>query len=286
MLGRPRTPEENLNDLAATLARLEQLGVRVLSASRFRVYERVLQSAAAGRPVDMESRSHAHLEVSQLVSIGRHLLEQPQPSVLEKLRTMMTGPPVVRDLERHTPERDAQFELVLAGIYMGAGLAVQIEEPDLIVECDDLSIGIAAKRVKSWGQLRKRLDEAREQLARRWRRVTNGVIALDVTSMTNPEGLVSWSGGVPDEQNRAAVFTSMVRRPIADALSRWDEEGFLPRLACGVLVRASVVHYLPDEGGAVGAHHFRMCGADVGRKFVRDRLRMAAMQAFAADEAA
>jgi hypothetical protein len=71
---------------------MHALGIRVNPSSRFRVYQAVLERAAKGEPVDERNRAQAHLEVAQLVEIGRGLLFAPTPAVIRKLQQVVGDP--------------------------------------------------------------------------------------------------------------------------------------------------------------------------------------------------
>ena len=156
-----RAPHEVLDQLRSALAGVGSMGVRVNPSGRLAASLRVLEQVVSGERADPFERSQAHLDSFQLSEIGRYLLREPSPGVVEKLRLLVSDPLVEPATTDATPGRDAQFELNLAAQFAAGDLAISFEEPDFVVRERLLSVGIASKRLRSAKQLDRRLNEAR-----------------------------------------------------------------------------------------------------------------------------
>ncbi len=244
-----RTPEHCVDQLRQALLLIEGLGVRIAPASRFRQYLATLERALRGDSIDPAIRGQAHLEASQLVTVAAALLDKPSPAVLRKLQGMV-GDPLLPGM-KGSPGRDAGFELLTAALIKKGGLAVRLDEPDIVVATDHHAIGIAAKRIKSLASLQSRLRDARRQLRRQGRGesplIDHGLIALDVTYATNPKGLVPLVYSAPG-QPAAAQSTAQLDAPVSDVVRAWANDGPELRLVASILVYAAMTEYDPKTG--------------------------------------
>ena len=97
--------------------------------------------------------------------------------------------------DRRSEPRDAQFELLVVALVHHAGfLDVEVGEPDVRIKAGDKWLAIAAKRITSQSQLRKRLRHASKQIQRQYESgVEFGIIALNVdiaiTSVSHTLGI-------------------------------------------------------------------------------------------------
>jgi hypothetical protein len=78
----------------------------------------------------------------------------------------MLGGPLVPELGKHDPARDAQAEFFTAVLFYGAGFRVETGEPDLWVERWGHRFPVAVKRVTSPRNFSGRVREAKKQLQR------------------------------------------------------------------------------------------------------------------------
>jgi len=80
--------------------------------------------------------------------------------------------------------RNKQFELYIGALLQQAGFKVNLEEPDLTFEIDNYIISLAAKRIKSENKILKNAKNAINQISKN---NINGIIALDISQVFNPE---------------------------------------------------------------------------------------------------
>jgi hypothetical protein len=146
----------------------------------------------------------------------------------------------------------------------------------MVVRTDGLSIGVAAKRIKSPDLLPRRLNEARGQLLQLGTRITHGVIALDVTFMTNPAGAVVISEHMPTGPPVAAQLTARPVNAITRTVQSWARHPDTLRLTCGVLVTASATQYTTRDGGVIQSSHVHNLILDPTSRHALARLRAAA----------
>lgn len=88
-----------------------------------------------------------------------------QPELVRKLKESLTGVEVA-DEEVNSPGRDTQFELFVRAILVMGDVPVWIAEPDLRFLYDGREVGLAAKRVKRPRKLRRRFNDAVDQIER------------------------------------------------------------------------------------------------------------------------
>lgn len=182
--------EELAADADKSVAKLQQFGIRVNEASRFMSYRRILKAiaehdrSATQSATEISLAHQAVFEVQELVRILDAIDRTAnQASWLIKLEIAVNGPPLIEDERRTSIARDTQFELCVASLATAGGLDVQLSEPDILLGRGPSEAGIAAKRVTSQSQLRKRIKQAAAQVARTEK---PGFICLDLSLITHP----------------------------------------------------------------------------------------------------
>jgi hypothetical protein len=89
------------------------------------------------------------------------------PESRNQLARMLSGPDLVMEEDENSSRaRNVQFELLLGAWFTCGGAAVRIAEPDLRVIVGGEELGIAAKRIRSRRQIRKRIHKAVAQVLR------------------------------------------------------------------------------------------------------------------------
>jgi hypothetical protein len=129
---------------------------------------------------------------------------QPKPDDvgLRKFSEGICGADLPDQEEGHAA-RDIQFELYLWGLMHASGERCRFAEPDLIRSYGDAEVGIAAKRIWSLNQARKRLSEAAEQIGRSG---LPGFIAINAQEYLTPEA------GVSDLAVKGKAISESLRR--------------------------------------------------------------------------
>ena len=96
----------------------------------------------------------------------------------DRLKKLVSDSVPPQDDRVRSPGRDAAFEIYVGAVCTAARLfPVRWEEPDVSCVLDDTKYGFAAKRLKSLGQLRKRVGDAVDQIGRC---SLPGVVILDL----------------------------------------------------------------------------------------------------------
>ena len=160
----------------------------------------------------------------------------PEPTVRSKFAEAIQGADLPEYEETHSA-RDIQFELYLWGVINASGGSCRFAEPDLIRDYGDEEVGVAAKRIWSQLQARKRLSSAAEQIAVSGLR---GFIAV------NAQEYLTADAGVADLRAKGQA--------ISDALNRLH--GHLPYIAkkahvLGLFVGGTIYRWEVDSDGSV-----------------------------------
>jgi hypothetical protein len=109
------------------------------------------------------------------------------PGLVERLKVLSLDSALPQLDRQQSKGRNVQFELYVAALCQDAGmLPVDYEEPDITCEMDGTMLGIAAKRIKSEPQIRKRIKEGIEQVTKS---KMPGIVAVDTTLSLNPQNL-------------------------------------------------------------------------------------------------
>ncbi len=172
------------------VAQLEAAGIPVKAGSRFDQYVAELRSALpheCGSPPEAILRRWHRLliEVEDLADIVTTLSTPPATAGWkERVRESLSGNFLRTEEVNHSRARDIQFELILAAQLRKCGYATAFQEPDVIATIEDTRIGIAAKRPRSRQKLQKVAKEAARQVIKT---DTQGIVAIDVTVVANPD---------------------------------------------------------------------------------------------------
>jgi hypothetical protein len=144
-------------------------------------------------------------------------------------------------------ERNLLWELFLASRARQEGFEPSLEEPDVILSLPTGRLGIAAKRLRSIGQLGARAADAGRQIAREVKngRINWGFVALDLSFALDEHAQRSiWPITSRDEMGavRAAVEEKqkLLAANIADAVGG-DEDG--TKVVGSTTFVAPTVHY-------------------------------------------
>jgi plasmid stabilization system protein ParE len=150
-----------------------------------------LNTAAFKRNFD--HHVNALSEATEIMRIRRGLANLYSCGLKEKLKKVLSGNDGRPSPSDFDPSRDTAFELLLASRCQRVGLQVEIgEEADLIVLFDGTQMFVECKRLKSAGNVRKRIKDALRQLHRRYKSASDplaarGILALSITDLANPE---------------------------------------------------------------------------------------------------
>ncbi len=175
--------------------------------------------------------------------LQRRFARRDNPCFCEKVDLLLHDAVLPQDDRGESKGRNAQFELYTAAICENAGLVpVVFEEPDITCVVGGVKFGIAAKRIKHLQQLRKRVKDAADQIARS---NLSGIVAIDASLALNSDNQPM----VSPLQNQ--MFAMSVR-----AMGDWFfrehqrdiEKSVRGKCVRGVLVFHSVVRHLPGTG--------------------------------------
>jgi len=128
-------------------------------------------------------------EFGDLIVIAEQLRKKDEDPGIVALLARLASDDSSPHVGSETPGRDVQFELYCAAVCRRARFSVRSAEPDLVVvplvgHAANLGqIGVAVKRVKSLGQLPKRISEGGKQLASS----KPGIVIVDISMLLNRE---------------------------------------------------------------------------------------------------
>lgn len=238
--------ENLLAQASALLLRLSELGIRVNPSSRFHRYCGAiddLRSAAHNESVrmnavDLRLLHEATYEVQQMDFILEQLSCPPLLAGWEKrIQTAVSGTALPQDERTDSSARNAQFELLIAALCKQGGHSIVLDEPDVVVDAGQLSFGIAAKRIRSVRQLRKRIRDARDQIRKSSH---EGIICLDLTGIHNPAHAFLMTDSSRAAANTAQVTADRYAKGIQNRL-----QGLLgERLVFGLMIHVSCLFFM------------------------------------------
>ncbi|HHX8522784.1 TPA: hypothetical protein ACVO3F_004367 [Vibrio diabolicus] len=160
--------------------------------TRFGTYEKDLEEFLKGvGPKDAKESvtvfMNAHKEANELVRIMNVYKSFDAEEILEPIKKMTSGQRF-RNATTKDQSRDFAFELGVASRFIKAGYAVDLRGiSDLVVDIDGTRLYVECKRMKSFKQLGKRVQEANKQIKTRLSTdrssKSRGMIALNVTDI-------------------------------------------------------------------------------------------------------
>lgn len=222
-----------------TERRFQARGVPLPADSRVERAREIIQRSHDGRrpPKSGDPKTAALIgeairDIWDFQLIARTLPKERTPDLAGKLKLMFRGSSDP-EKDKSSKPRDIQFELLVAAIFAMASIPTLPAEPDLRFPFGDEEFGLAAKRVRSAGQLAPRITHARKQLERQGLR---GLIAVSVDAFL--EGVPA--NGVPGDVG--AKFDEGVTR-----LHRLLPDLATQRSLLGLLAIGRVVGWAFDE---------------------------------------
>jgi len=190
--------------------RYGKLGVRQPPGNRLEESRRFLaQFAGRKAPLDSADEGFLHRIVECTQTCFEHYLIARStgtssgnlpPEMVRKLEESLTGADVA-DEEVNSPGRDTQFELFVHALLVMGDVPVCIAEPDLKFLYNGQEVGVAAKRVKRLRRLRRRFNDAVDQIVQSDHRgfvaVNADLLIRDLGSKLNADELVARSEDRP-----------------------------------------------------------------------------------------
>jgi|GEM_PF-1569097 len=255
------SPEQVIARYEAALAFLQDKGLRMVG--RFKKCQHVVTKYRKRGEAPLDVLPQAFLDLYQLARVVECLGHRRDDVFLGKLKLLVSDHQDPR-IGKSSLGRDTQSELFLAAELAARGIDVSIEEPDLIAHIGWYHFGIAVKRPKALGTLRRNIKKAARQL---WREgfgepsITHGLLAIDVTFLANEEGRAVVD---PDLPAGAESADRMLVGPVADYLESTDlMSGLLHKLdsdhvrLCSAVVLVGAVTQLEKSGGVINSVAFR-----------------------------
>lgn len=187
------------------------------------------------------------LEARMFVHVVSHLEEKLQA---EDWRTLVQGSVRPEDDNVSTPHRDYLLQFYVASVAEAAGMAVELSEPDVVLNVGGQRVGIAVKRIKSRKRIRSNTSHAAMQVERELgnTHIDRGLIFLDVSDLMNRNmAAIRYLRGFPNEENSGSVlgklmkFASEESRTLQDFLSRSHVEGIILRHAVPAIFAKSFI---------------------------------------------
>lgn len=174
---------------------LDQMGITINPSSRIAIIIRDMEALARFLRGEDKSLKEPKalvtslLEFNQFELIARHLRGKAEDAGIHELSRRFLQDNCSPYLGRETPGRDSQFELYFLAMCRRAGFHITRKEPDFMItpvlpkpgEFD--RVLVAVKRVRSQGQLVRRISEGGYQLAKQG----GGIVVVDITQLLNRE---------------------------------------------------------------------------------------------------
>jgi hypothetical protein len=166
------------------------LDIQIHTQSRISQFEQQLNRFGSARinelnksNFDWNSFTEGNRDVTEIAFICEKLINLFPSELTAVLKPLFDGA-ILPSSDANTLARNRQFELYMAALFAHSGFSIELKEPDLKFEHQGTYYGIAAKRISSAKQIKKRVQEARSQLSRAGLR---GLIALSVDRLLAPE---------------------------------------------------------------------------------------------------
>lgn len=162
--------ENVLENLRESLSKLEEIGIKVHQRSRYKrivsEFEKALVAKSGrARPEDLDwnllAEGLCDARELRVILASKHVLDQCRP----ELQQMTKGTDYPWKDSDSRP-RNLQFQLFTTAIIAHSGFEVFLKEPDVVFLYKDYEYSVAAKRVRSLGNLEKRLRESKNQIIR------------------------------------------------------------------------------------------------------------------------
>ena len=253
-----RTRAENASFVVAAV---RELGIEPHPQSRLMQMHRVLTKATEIIQPDDPDFDTA-LEAERDMQLLGFVFDQPKvrddhSDFQFLVKRMLNDSVLPQDNRTRSEGRDTQFELFVAAICQAAGFSpVNYQEPDVTCTVQGVQIGVAAKRVKSEAQVKKRIPKAAKQIQTSG---LLGVIALDTSVALNPNN-ERITKPIPDEQ-----FVHLYREAITRFLRRYDERirvWVRNRGVLGIIVHDHQVRLETDADWSLSSMTMRFCTAE------------------------
>ncbi|MFN2397218.1 MAG: hypothetical protein ABR543_01030 [Gemmatimonadaceae bacterium] len=178
---RLRTRVDTSSRVARWLAALSRLA----AVERRSVLEHMVVSLRRG------SWHHPYRDSFRALADSRmfiEIVEQLLPDVSDRdLRDLVLGNSDPALDKPSTRARDREFELFVAAISRRSGLAVELNEPDIVLRLNNSTRSIAAKRLLSPKKVEENVKKATKQIEKAGH---PGFIFLDVTRILDPGCLI------------------------------------------------------------------------------------------------
>ncbi len=254
-------PRTKIETAEFVIASLNDLGIEPHPSSRLMQMRNALDATGVIAPdhPDFETALEAQRDM-QLLAFG---LEQKHAKSghagFKQLLYKLTNDSVLPQQDRQQSRgRDTQFELFVGAICQAAGFfpVEYPDPPDVMCYLDGVTIGVEAKRIKSEGQVKKRIPKAAKQIHGSG---IPGVIALDTCLALNP-GNTRITTPIPDKifaRNHCTTINLFVRRHIKRIRSWVSGKGVI-----GIIVHDHQVRCEIDNSWSLSSMTMRLPLAD------------------------
>lgn len=255
------TRRTRAEDARFVIAAVRAMGIEPHPQSRLMRMCRVLTRAAGiiePDDPDFDTALEAERDMQLLGFVFDQSYAHGNQSDLQSLVERMLDDSVLpQDNREQSKGRDTQFELFVAAICQGAGFGpVDYQEPDVTCMVQGTRIGVAAKRIKSETQVKKRIPKAAKQIQASG---LLGVIALDTSVALNPNN-ERITTPIPDEEFAALHSNGINRflRRYDERIRRWVHQlGVL-----GMIVHDHQVRFQGDATWSLSGMTTRFCTAE------------------------
>lgn len=206
-------------ELAVLKAQLAGVGLSLPPGSRLLAFAAAVEGLAGGEMSARDLRDprlHALLEgardFGELHMAATRLLPSEDSALITRFRRALGGSPL--PVNQNRAARTTQYELYLAAVLSTTGYPVRFAEPDLILAHSGMQLAIAAKRIETQRQFRRRLKEGVAQIERSGHR---GIVAVSFDYL-NPERYPGVVASSPEHlEGRAGEIVRQIVDPLREA---------------------------------------------------------------------
>jgi hypothetical protein len=169
----PLNPSGAIQAVDYALRRYSELGIKIAAGNRLQIAGKLLREfvgdATPPAPTDLAllrriseatQTAFEHYLVSRATKTESGRLN---PEHAGKIEMSLSGAEIAAS-DKNSAGRDTQLELYIGALLAMGDVPVMVAEPDLMFGYDGRPVGLAAKRVKQVGQLRRRFKEATKQI--------------------------------------------------------------------------------------------------------------------------
>ncbi|MEQ8199790.1 MAG: hypothetical protein ABRQ24_00040 [Syntrophomonadaceae bacterium] len=236
--GYAQTLEAILSEFQLIKLRLDAAGVELPPSCRFSLFEREIHNVIIVRDKNLPPS-----DVNWPVLIEGFRDTAELKVITSSTQVLTAGIPILRQIfsgtrlpseDANSIARDKQFELYLASVLERTGFGVALEEPDIRFTYNSEVYSLAAKRIRSPQQIRKRYREAIRQIKRY---PHPGFIGISLDPLVRGIGDMNIIAGSPDAMDDAGntILTKFLQNDLGPQVAHHKDDQIIGLIASLVM---------------------------------------------------